>query len=139
MSGAWFYGKMADLLIVDDDADITAALEALMESEGHVVRTAQDGDSGLRALSARLPDVLITDVEMPLLDGPGMAHRMLVENCGKEAVPIVIISGAQDLARIARRVGTPYSLAKPFGATEVLDVLARALAERTPPSPKVSD
>src|SRR5690348_3010999 len=64
---------MADVLVVDDNLDISELLEALLAEEGHLVRVAHDGEEGLRALDERLSDVVILDVDMPVLDGPGMA------------------------------------------------------------------
>lgn len=79
--------------------------------------------------------MVLIDVEMPVLDGPGMAARMLLEDAGKERVPNVIMSGAQNLARIASRVGTPYFLPKPSALHDILLMLQRALAERRAPAP----
>lgn len=126
---------MADLVVVDDTPEITELLDALLRAEGHDVRTAGDGAQGMKALAERLPDLVIMDVEMPVLDGPGMAYRMLVEDCGRESVPIVMVSGAPNLPRIARRVGTRYLLAKPFDPDALLALVAQALEERSPPTP----
>jgi DNA-binding response OmpR family regulator len=59
---------MADLLIVDDDLDLVWVLEQIMQLEGYVVRVAHDGEAGLRLLNERYPDLVILDVEMPILD-----------------------------------------------------------------------
>jgi CheY-like chemotaxis protein len=126
---------MAVVLIVDDNVDLAELVAVLVSSNGHQTRMAHDGEAGMVALTAGLPDVLILDVDMPILDGPGMAYRMLVEDCGRELIPIVLLSGTMDLVQIARRVGTPYVLAKPCEPEQLLRVVARALAERTPPSP----
>jgi CheY-like chemotaxis protein len=127
--------RMAELLVVDDDADIAQLVELFLVGEGHRVRVAYDGEAGLSALRERLPDVVVMDIDMPILDGPGMAYRMLVEDCGKETIPIVIVSGNMNLPQIARRVGTPYTLSKPFGPAELVRLTDRALTERTPPCP----
>jgi CheY-like chemotaxis protein len=126
---------MADILIVDDNADLAELVATLLAGEGHDVRIAHDGEAGMRALAAGLPDLLILDVDMPILDGPGMAYRMLVEDCGQELIPIVLVSGTLDLVQVARRVGTQYVLAKPCEPKRLLRMVARALAERTPPCP----
>lgn len=126
---------MADLLIVDDNEEIASLLEIIMADAGHSVRTAYNGAEGLHALEERLPDLVVMDVEMPVLDGPGMIYRMLVEDCGKECLPVVLVSGASDLGQIGRRVGTPYVLAKPFDPLALIDLTARALRERLPPTP----
>ncbi len=127
---------MANLLIVDDNVDLAGLLEVLLTAEGHRVRVAYDGEAGMRALDESLPEVVILDVDMPVLDGPGMAYRMLVEDCGRELIPIVLLSGTVDLAAVARRVGTPYTLPKPCDPDRLLRMIARTLAERTPPRPK---
>jgi CheY-like chemotaxis protein len=124
-----------DVLIVDDNEDIASLLEAVLTDSGHTVRLARDGEDGLARLAERLPEVMLMDVEMPVLDGPGMAARMLLEDAGKEMVPIVIMSGAENLARIASRVGTPYFLPKPSAPHDILLMLQRALAERRAPTP----
>jgi CheY-like chemotaxis protein len=126
---------MADLLVVEDNEDIATLLDALLTDSGHTVRRARDGQDGLARLVERLPDVMLMDVEMPVLDGPGLAARMLLENAGKEKIPIVIMSGAQELAGIASRVGTPYFLPKPSTPRDILLMVQRALAERRAPMP----
>lgn len=127
---------MADLLVVEDDPDAGEALVAILRSHGHVVRIAYDGEHGLRLLSERLPDLALLDVEMPVLDGPGMVVRMFIRDAGLERVPIVLLSGVPDLRAVAARVGTPYYLAKPFPFAALDAMLGRALSERAPPSPK---
>jgi len=124
---------MASLLVVDDDVDLADLLAELLAQEGHEVRLARDGEDGLARLAERHPDVLLLDVEMPQLDGPGMAYRMVVHDCGMEEIPIVLVSGVADLREVARRVGTPYFVSKPFQMPTLLRVLNQALEERTPP------
>jgi DNA-binding NtrC family response regulator len=124
---------MAHLLLVDDDSDVVEAYAELLRSEGHVVHTAGTGEEGLQALrAASLPDVL--DVDMPVLGGPGMAHKMLLHDAGEEDIPILLMSGRDDLPQIAERMGTPYYLKKPADLEQFLDLLARALREREAPS-----
>ena len=124
-----------DVLIVDDDEDTSSILAECLRTEGYTVRVARNGALGLERLEERLPDVVVLDVEMPVLDGPGMAHRMFVEDCGKERIPIVLVSGAPALPRIVERVGTPYCVRKPFDLETVVAALARALAEGISPVP----
>jgi DNA-binding NtrC family response regulator len=126
---------MAELLIVDDDMDMAELLGEALAHRGHQIRIAHDGEGGLRELSIRMPDAVLLDVEMPILDGPGMAYEMFVRNCGLEAIPIILLSGVVDLERVAARVGTPYFLGKPYALSAVRALCERALAERTPPSP----
>ena len=102
--------------------------------DGHQVRVAVDAYDGLRLLTERFPDAALLDVEMPELTGPEMAYRMLVDDCGRELVPIVFLSGVADLNRIAESVGTTYYLPKPFSLAALRLVLERALRERMAPT-----
>ena len=128
-------GLVADVVLVDDDEDVAWVLQQLLELAGHSVRVAHNGNEGLLLLEQRLPDLAILDVEMPLLDGPGMAYRMFVHNCGLENIPIVLISGVFDLPRVAARVGTPYFSGKPFDTEAMMSLVDRALCERALPRP----
>lgn len=127
---------MADLLVVDDDPDLGELLCTLLEAQGHAVRLGRDGQEGLNLLEARLPDLVVLDVEMPRLTGPEMSYRMLIHDAGQEELPIILTSGIPNLARTAAMVGTPYFLAKPYGMDDVTAVIERALAERCPPTPQ---
>jgi CheY-like chemotaxis protein len=125
----------ADLLVVDDDPDIAELLADQLESEGHVVRVAHDGREGFRLITERPPDLVLLDVEMPFVTGPQMSQQMLLHDLGLEEIPIVLMSGVVGLTKVAECVGTPYFLAKPFGAEALSQLVAWALAERRPPAP----
>jgi len=130
---------MADLLVVDDDIDVAGLMAELLCAEGHVVRVARNGAEGLILVAERHPDLVLLDVEMPVLTGPDMAYRMLLRDCGQENIPILLLSGIVTLPLVAARVGTPYFLAKPYTVDAVLDLMQRALRERTPPSPRLEN
>jgi len=73
---------------------------------------------------------------MSVVDGPEMAHQMLVHDAGQEKIPILLVSARDDLSDVARRMGTPYFLRKasPDYATVLLAILDRALTERHQPA-----
>jgi DNA-binding NtrC family response regulator len=126
---------MADILIVEDDSDAADASAEILILEGHEVRLAFNGEQGLRLLYERVPDLVLLDIEMPILDGPGMSSRMLVHDAGLERVPVVLLSGSPDLRKVAAEVGTPYFLGKPYSYEKLTNLVARALRERAPPTP----
>jgi CheY-like chemotaxis protein len=127
---------MASLLLVDDDFDLGDTCAEVLRFEGHRVRVARNGEEGLAQVEDDLPDLILCDVEMPVLDGPTMVLRMFLHDLGQEQIPILLISGAQDLGGIAEKVGTPYFLAKPFSVEQLVAWVARVLEERLPPRPR---
>jgi len=126
---------LADLVIVDDDLDMGALLAEVLGAAGHTCRVAHNGREGLALVTQRVPDLVLLDVEMPVLSGPEMAYILFVRNCGDEKIPVILLSGMVGLARVAATVGTPYYLAKPSSFQEVQRLVDRALAERIPPRP----
>src|SRR5579863_9371940 len=117
---------MARLLLVDDDNDIVEALGELLRREGHEVHSASTGEEGLVVLRASpLPDALVLDVDMPVLGGPGMAHKMMLHDAGEEKIPIILVSASENLREIAREMGTPYVVKKPTTIDSFLTMLDR--------------
>ncbi len=127
---------MADIVIVDDDVDTTNVLSDILRGEGHVVRSAHNGHAGLEMVTRRRPDLLLLDVEMPILGGPEMAGMMIARDSGLESTPIVLLSGVLDVASAATRIGTPYYLAKPYTLDAILRLTDRALREGQSPNPQ---
>jgi CheY-like chemotaxis protein len=125
---------MAQLLVVDDDKDVAAILRMVLEPH-HAVSVAENGEEGLRSLNESRPDLILLDVQMPVLDGPEMAFRLFIEDAGREMIPIVLVSGVPNLAPVAERVGTPYYLPKPVDIEPLLEIVERALTERRAPRP----
>jgi CheY-like chemotaxis protein len=124
---------VSEVLIVDDDADLAELLEEVLVDHGIHTRRARNGEQGLQELQKHVPDAVVLDVEMPVLDGPAMAMRMWLNDRGLERVPIVLVSGAVGLPEIAAKVGTPYFLGKPYTLDQVCELCDRALAEHLAP------
>jgi len=125
----------ASIVLVEDDDDIRETMADLLSLEGHHIRTGRNGVEGLQALDDSLPQLVVTDLDMPVLDGRAMVLRMFVENLGRENIPVVVISAAPDLAGVAAAIGTPYYVGKPFSLDKLNSTIDRALAEGIPPRP----
>jgi CheY-like chemotaxis protein len=128
--------SVADILVVDDDADLAEVLSDLLSEAGHSVRTACNGEDGLRLVKQRHPDLILLDVEMPVVTGPEMSYRMLVQGLVQEDIPLVLMSGGSDLFRIAEQVGTPYYLPKPYDLSALIRVIEWVLGKQQPTWPK---
>jgi CheY-like chemotaxis protein len=126
---------MANVLVVDDSADIRELLALVLEASGHEARTASNGREALELVSERTPDLALLDVTMPVLNGPDTAYELFLRDCGLEDIPIVLVSGVVGLEEMAGLVGTPYFVSKPFSVEALMRVVQRALLERVPPRP----
>ena len=120
---------MARILLAEDDTAARALVARGLAADGHAVSQAEDGQAALTALLAdpSAVDVLVTDVEMPLLDGVELARRALA---AKPDLKVLLISGhAQGFDKAADLIGrTVRSLAKPATLDRIREEVRRLLA-----------
>jgi DNA-binding NtrC family response regulator len=119
----------AQVLIVDDDRDISLLLSALMRKEGLTNMVAPDGETALRLVPVILPEMLLVDVKMPGIDGMEVLKRVKEKD---PHLPVVLITAYAEIPAsvAAMRAGAFDYLAKPFDHSEVIRVVRAALAER---------
>ncbi|QJW85079.1 response regulator [Ramlibacter terrae] len=115
---------MATILVVEDDAAIRNNIARLLQLEGHAVSVAVDGRDGLEQASRRPPDLVITDINMPGLDGFALAEA-LRGHPAMGTTPILMLTALDDRASMRRgmRAGADDYPAKPFTRVELLDAL----------------
>jgi len=119
------------VLIVDDDQKVRALLTELLENEGYEVVSAADGGSGLELVNSFEPDVVISDVVMPVLDGIELCRKIKKEP-GTADIPVLLISGLRNSAEDSIEgltAGADDYLDVPFRNEELLVKVAK-LAER---------
>ena len=87
---------MARVLFVDDRADVREMVELLLSSQSFAVDLAIDGVDALERLADAAPDAIVTDLEMPRMDGLDLA-RELRRRRELEAVPIVLLTAFEDI------------------------------------------
>lgn len=124
-------GRSHTILAVDDDPDLVVLIEAYLQSEGFVVETASDGEEGYaRALELR-PDAIVSDLEMPRLDGWGLLRKVRSDHRIADT-PLLFLSSAESflMSVQAASAGAQDYLSK-SGARELLPRrLRNALAPR---------
>jgi DNA-binding response OmpR family regulator len=123
---------VAELLVVEDDETIGAALEAGLRSHGHAVCWERSGRGALERAAARGADLVLLDLGLPDIDGLEVCRR--AREAGYEGAIMIVTARAGELDRV---VGLDYGaddyLAKPFGLAE-LQARVRALLRRTAPA-----
>jgi two-component system, OmpR family, KDP operon response regulator KdpE len=128
-----------NILVVDDEPQITRVLKTTLSSQGYGVRTASDGDEALLILKEWTPDLVITDLRMPNLGGLELCRQIRA----RSRIPIIVLSvkGEERIKVEALDAGADDYVTKPFGVHELLArvraALRRAAAPEEPESPLI--
>ena len=111
----------ARVLVADDNADMREYLARLLRTAGYQVTTVTDGQAALDAVRAGPPDLVISDVMMPRLDGLGLVAALRAD-ARTAAVPVLLLSAraGQEASIEGLRAGADDYLVKPFSAVELL-------------------
>ncbi|MCH7624057.1 MAG: response regulator transcription factor [Nitrospinae bacterium] len=127
-----------NILLVDDDKELLAALELKLVKEGFKVETASDGEGGIKKIRLKIPDLLVLDVNMPGMSGMDVIKILRSENRTVD-VPIIMLTARDD--EVDRVLGFEFGaddyVTKPCNMRELIlrikSVLKRVYA---PPDPK---
>ncbi len=117
------------VLVADDEESARKGLATLLRDAGFEVDQAEDGEKALEALQATVPDILVTDLHMPGLDGIQLLER------ARETIPeliVVLVTAFADVDTAVRamQLGAEHYLTKPVQFDELLVVIDRALERR---------
>jgi CheY-like chemotaxis protein len=123
---------MARVLVIDDDEELRTLMKAMLVGTGHQVHEAVDGLEGLRMFEQHRSDVVVTDINMPGMDGHEVITTFRKRHPG---VPIVAISGGgsvskDDLLLSAARLGATEVIMKPFEFRQFVGAVERAVETR---------
>lgn len=121
--------KSVTILVVDDEEAIRRNFRAMLEDMGYRVLVAANGSEGLETFDQERPDMVLTDLGMPVMDGLELIERLKSES---PETPIVVVSGwgAQRDAVNAIRHGAWDYLVKPVQGTDELDIVIKRALER---------
>jgi DNA-binding response OmpR family regulator len=118
------------VLVVDDDPVILRLLQVNFELEGISVATAVDGDEGLEMVQSDPPDLVISDIMMPKVNGLELlaALRSSPETA---AMPVILLSAKAQVADVQRglELGADDYVTKPFDPLELIDRVYKVLAK----------
>jgi two-component system response regulator (stage 0 sporulation protein F) len=119
---------MATILVIDDEEPIRALLRAVLEEDSHHVLEASNGHHGLELYREQLPDLIITDIVMPEMNG----LEMMVELTRRFLdVKVIAMSGgpeSEGALNVAKLLGARQTLRKPFAMDKFLGVVRYELA-----------
>lgn len=131
--------RKSRILIIDDDIGFRDLLRIHLSAAGYEVQIAEDGVTGGREMLAHTPDLIVSDVAMPFLDGFELLSLMR-SDASTASIPVILLSGRSDGDTMAKAVelGAADFLTKPVTRDQLLEsveaCLARAMNSRgTPP------
>jgi CheY-like chemotaxis protein len=118
---------MANILVIEDDEPVREVIKAMLESRGHVVTLAVNGDAGTQQFEQKAFDLVLCDVFMPQKEGLETMREIRQLSA---TVPIISMTGSgsePDFLRIARAFGATHTIAKPFRMADLWSLVRQCL------------
>lgn len=121
----------SNILVVDDEAQITRVLKTTLSSHGYGIRTAADGEEALQIMKDWPPDLIMTDLRMPNMDGLELCRRVRAQS----RTPIIVLSvkGEEAIKVEALDAGADDYVTKPFSVNELLARIRATLRRASAP------
>ena len=120
----------AGILVVDDDDSIREIVRRVLKSDGHIAYAASNGAEALEQFDLTLPDLVMLDVEMPLMDGWETLKRLRqVSDC--PVIMVTVYGSTEDITK-GLEWGADDYLVKPFGVRELIARVNTVLRRASP-------
>ena len=119
------------ILVVEDNPDMQLYIKSLLKQAGYRVRTANDGVEGLAKASELIPDIIVSDVMMPNMNGMEMLQKLKVDKTIGH-IPVMMLTAVQDERWVQQslQMGVDEYVTKPFSASLLKARIANLLARR---------
>lgn len=113
------------VLIVEDDGALSAVMRETLRDDGYDADVAPDGAAALEVVRDQAPDLILVDLQLPLIDGPSFVERY--RRAVATPANILVVSGRDDAQEIAQSLGADAYLAKPFERDDLLTAVEWSL------------
>lgn len=124
---------MAKLLIIEDDPSMLELLRVHLRAAGHAVRTVSDAADGIREIFAESPDLILSDIAMPYLDGMELLRALRSDPLTRR-IPVIFLTGLTDDDTLAKAstLGADDFLTKPIQVEDLLSSINKVLNKSRP-------
>ncbi len=129
MHGQGRNGDVPVILVVDDEEPVVGLLTDVLEDQGYTVIAAHNGRVALQLAQERHPDLVISDVMMPFVDGIELTRRLRAGN-GTRDIPVILMSAAMSPDLVA--CGANDFVGKPFAIDRIDNLVARYVGAGRP-------
>lgn len=128
------------VMLCDDEVFILRAAEIKLRRAGYEVRIAGDGEEAWRQIQAQTPDLLVTDCQMPRLDGLGLIRRLRDHPATHDLPVFMLTAKGFELPRddLARQYNVLGVIAKPFSPRELLETIERVVGPAQSEQPEAA-
>lgn len=122
---------MKNILFIEDEKEVRETVVELLENAGYKVTTAENGEQALNILENEIPDLLISDIMMPEMDGYQLLDYFYNSPVSSK-VPFIFLSGKSDSSdiRIGMNRGADDYITKPFRAKDLIQSIETQLKKR---------
>jgi two-component system phosphate regulon response regulator PhoB len=118
---------MASILIVEDHPTMRDAMRLVLEEDGHQVEEASDGEVGIAMVRDRPPDVVLLDLNIPVVSGPDVLETLKADPATSDVLVVVVTATGEEGRRKALSLGADGYITKPFSPLALLRTVERVL------------
>lgn len=116
--------KLKRVLVIDDEEEVVNAAKRMLERLGYTVRTALNGKEGMDLVNEARPDVIITDIIMPVMDGYEFFKQLRKEDFTSR-IPVIILTARANMEDSFRALGVEGFVTKPFTSENLVEKIER--------------
>ena len=125
--------RLGKILVVEDNTDSRDLLAKLLAMSGYEVLSAPDGESAYATALQQVPDLIITDINMPRMDGIALLRKVRLESVLDRTAVFVVTAFGSEAAREAMEEGADAATAKPFDFEAFVETVSRLMFTRQRP------
>ena len=116
------------ILVYDDDLEILTVCRAILEMHNYRVETIANCENIIADIDLIKPDIILMDLWIPKIGGEN-AISLMLDNPRTRHVPVILFSANAEIEKVCKRTATDGFLKKPFAVTDLLGIVANAIAE----------